>query len=82
MCEGGEQAMKFKLVIRKKGIVLYECIHEIADAESFGGAFASVWAHLEDQRMQKSTSIGELMEMMTESMLEELNGAEILIDKV
>ena len=32
--------------------------------------------------MQKSTSIGELMEVMTESMLEELNGAEIQIDKV
>ncbi len=74
--------MKIKLVIRKKGIVLYDGIHEITDAESFGGAFACVWAHLEDQRMQKSTSIGELMEVMTESMLEELNGAEILIDKV
>ena len=42
--------MKIKLVIRKKGIVLYDGVHEIADAESFGGAFASVWAHLEDRR--------------------------------
>lgn len=74
--------MKIKLVIRNRGIVLYECIHEIADAESFGRAFAGVWAHLEDLRMQKSTSIGELMEVMSESMLEELNGAEILIEKV
>ena len=74
--------MKIKLIIRKKGIALYEGIHEITDAESFGGAFAGVWARLEDQRMQKTTSIGELMEVISESMLEELNGAEILIEKV
>jgi hypothetical protein len=74
--------MKIKLVIRRKGIVLYEGVHEIADAESFGAAFAAAWAHLEDQRMQKTTSIGELMEMMSESLLGELSGAEIHIEKV
>lgn len=73
--------MKVKLVIRKKRSILYEGIHEITDAESFGAAFAAVWARIEDRRLQKSTSIGELMEMMSESLLGDLNEAEILIEK-
>ncbi|MFN3745312.1 MAG: hypothetical protein ACK4TL_11465 [Hyphomicrobiaceae bacterium] len=73
--------MKVKLVIRKKRAVLYDGVHEITDAESFGAAFAAVWARIEDRRLQKSTSIGELMEMMSESLLGDLNGAEILIEK-
>lgn len=37
---------------------------------------------LEDQRMQKSTSIGELTEVMTESMPVKPDGAEILIERI
>jgi hypothetical protein len=74
--------MKAKLVIKKKGVVLYEGVHEIADAESFGRAFADVWAQLQDRRLQKTTSIGALMEVLNEDVLEELNGAQIGLEKV
>ena len=75
--------MKIKLVIRKKkGIALYEGMHEIIDAESFGRAFADVWAQLQDRRLQKTTSIGALMEVLNDDVLEELDGAEIGLEKV
>ena len=74
--------MKTKLVIKKKGVALYEGMHEITDAESFGRAFADVWAQLQDRRLQKTTSIGALMEVLNEDMFEELDGAEIHLGNV
>ena len=74
--------MKAKLVIKKNGVILYEGVHEIADAESFGRAFADVWAQLQNRRLQKTTSIGALMEVLNEDVLEELDGAQIALGKV
>ena len=74
--------MKVKLIIRKrKGTPLYEGLHEITDAESFGRAFADVWARLQDQRLQKTTSIGALMETLNEDVIGELDGAQISLEK-
>jgi hypothetical protein len=69
--------MKVKLSIRKKGATLYEGVHRIADAEDFGRAFADVWTQLQDRRLQKTTSIGALMEVLNEDVVEELDGAQI-----
>jgi hypothetical protein len=75
--------MKIKLVIRrKKGVAVYEGVHEITDAESFGRAFADVWAQLQDRRLQKATSIGALMEVLNEDVIAELDGAEIGLEKI
>jgi hypothetical protein len=74
--------MKVELSIRKKGAKLYEGIHEITDAESFGRAFANAWAQLQDRRLQKTTSIGALMEILNEDVVEELNGAQIGFEKL
>jgi hypothetical protein len=74
--------MKIKLTIGRNGAALYEGIHEITDAESFGRAFTDVWAQLQDRRLQKATSIGALMEVLNDDMLEELNGAQIGLEKV
>jgi hypothetical protein len=74
--------MKVKLSIRKRGATLYEGAHEIADAESFGRAFADVWAQMQDRRLQKTTSIGALMEILNEDVVEELNGAQIGLEKL
>jgi len=73
--------MKFKLVVRKRGSILYEDVHVITDAESFGTAFTSVWARLQDRRLQRTTSIGELMEVLNEDVLDELDGAQIHLEK-
>lgn len=74
--------MKMKLTISRKGVALYEGVHEITDAESFGRAFADVWAQAQDRRLQKASSIGALMEVLNDDMLEELNGAQIGLEKV
>jgi hypothetical protein len=74
--------MKVKLSIRKKGVTLYEGVHDITGAEDFGRAFADVWAQLQDRRLQKTTSIGALMEILNEDVVEELNGAQIGFEKV
>jgi hypothetical protein len=74
--------MKVKLSIRKKGATLYEGVHEIIDAQSFGRAFADAWAQLQDRRLQKPTSIGALMEVLNEDVVEELNGAHIGLEKL
>jgi hypothetical protein len=73
--------MKVKLRIRK-GATLYEAVHTITDAESFGRAFADVWVQLHNRRLQKATSIGALMEVLNEDVVEELNGAEIRLEKL
>ena len=74
--------MKIKLIISKKGVALYEGVHEITDSESFGRAFSDVWAQLHDRRMQKTTSIGALMEALNEDVVEELDGAQLGLEKV
>jgi hypothetical protein len=75
--------MKVRLIIRaRNGIALYEGAHEIVDAESFGGAFADVWARVHDRQLQKSSSIGALMEEINEGVLEDLDSAIIDFQKV
>ena len=75
--------MKIKLIVRgRHGGIVYEGAHEIIDAESFGRAFAEVWAQLQDRRLQKTTSIGALMEVLNEAVADELDGAEIGLQKV
>lgn len=75
--------MKLELVVRRKdGTQLYEGVHEIVDAESFGRAFTDVWGQVHDRQLQKSTSIGALMETLNEGVLEELEGAVIGCKKV
>ncbi len=74
--------MKLKLSIGKKGGILYEGVHEVTDPESFGRACAQVWAQLQDRRLQKATSIGALMEVLNEDLVEELNGAQMSLVKL
>jgi hypothetical protein len=75
--------MKIELIIRQKsGGLLYEGRHDITDAQSFGQAFVDVWAKVQDQRLQKTTSIGDLMDVLNEDVVEELNGASIGIRRL
>jgi hypothetical protein len=74
---GQRSAMRLKLSLRKDGAVLYEGVHEVIDAETFGRAFASVWTQMQDRRLQKTTSIGALMEVLNEDLVAELNEAQI-----
>lgn len=73
--------MKLKLRIRKKGAPLYEAVHEIVDQESFAAAFANVWQSVRQKRLEATTSIGELMEVLNDEVLEDLTGAQFELSR-
>ena len=73
--------MRVKLEIVKAGSRLHEGVYEIDDTESFGAAWKDVWLKARERWMAKTTSIGDLMDSMHESVIDELNGAEIRLGK-
>jgi len=74
--------MRVKLEIVKAGSRLHEGVYEIDDTESFGAAWKDVWVKARERWMAKTTSIGDLMDSMHESVIDELNGAEIKLGKL
>jgi hypothetical protein len=74
--------MKVILRIKKKGALLYEGEHQIADQETFAAAFAKVWQGVRQKRLEATTSIGELMEIINDEVLDQLHGAEIDVERV
>jgi hypothetical protein len=74
--------MKVKLEIVKAGTRLHEGVYEIDDTESFGAAWQDVWVKARERWIAKTTSIGELMDSMHGSVIDELNGAEIKLRKL
>ena len=79
---GEEADMRVRLTIRKAGAMLYEAEREIVDAKSFSEAFASAWTEMRQQRLDHTTSIGDLMDAMGENELNELDGAEFTIRRI
>lgn len=73
--------MRIRLCIKKHGGLLYEGVHEIIDQESFGAAFTDVWRAVRERQLEKTTSIGELMDILNDETLEQLQGAEIAIER-
>jgi len=73
--------MRVKLEIVKAGSRLHEGVYEIDDTESFGAAWKDVWVKARERWMARTTSIGDLMDSMHESVIDELNGTEIRLGK-
>jgi len=73
--------MKVKLRIKKKGTLLYEGEHEIIDQDSFAAAFAKVWQGVRQKRLEATTSVGELMDIINDQVIDQLHGAEISIER-
>jgi hypothetical protein len=74
--------MRVKLEIVKAGSHLHEGVYEVDDTESFGAAWKDVWVKARERWMAKTTSIGDLMDSMHESVIDELNGAEIKLGRL
>jgi hypothetical protein len=74
--------MRVKLEIVKAGSRLHEGVYEIDDTESFGAAWKDVWVKARERWMAKTTSIGDLMDSMHESVIDELSGAEIKLGRL
>jgi len=74
--------MKVKLEITKAGKCLHQGVYEIDDTDTFGAAWKDIWVKARERWMANTTSIGQLMDSMHESVIEELNGAEIKMSKL
>ncbi len=74
--------MRVKLEVTKAGRRLHEGTYEIDDNVSFGAACADLWVQIREQCAAKATSIGALMDSMNESVLDELDGAEIRLKEI
>jgi hypothetical protein len=74
--------MKVKLEITKAGRRLHEGVYEVDDNATFGAACADAWVKIREQCAAKATSIGALMDSMHESVLDELDGAQIKLRKL
>ena len=74
--------MRVRFEVSKAGRRLHEGIYEIDDNASFGAACADVWVGVRDQCAARATSIGALMDAMHDSVIDELNGAEIRLQKL
>lgn len=69
--------MRARLRITKNDSLLYEGIHDIADAESFGSACSNAWNSVVERKFSDASSIGALQESLGENMLRELDNIKI-----
>jgi len=74
--------MKIKLRIHKRHETLLERMCDVFDAETFGQACADAFAELRSQELERSTSVGAMMDMLNMNVLEVLDGASITLSKV
>lgn len=74
--------MKVRLEVIKAGKRLHEGVYEIDDNEGFAEAWKDVWVKARERWMAKTTSIGQLMDSMHGSVIDELNGAEIKLSRL
>jgi len=74
--------MKVKLEVTKAGKRLHEATYEVDDHASFGAACADIWTKLHERCVASATSIGDLMDTMHESVIDELDDAQIKLKKL
>jgi hypothetical protein len=73
--------MKLKIEIIKAGRRLHDDTYEVDDSATFGAAWADAWVKIREQCAAKATSIGALMDSMHESVVDELEGAQIRLSR-
>jgi len=74
--------MKVKLSIQRRGSSLFEGTYDVTDSDSFGRACADAWEQIRTRRLDKATSVGALIDIMHQNVLDELQGAEITLSKI
>jgi hypothetical protein len=74
--------MKLRIEIIKAGRCLHQGIYEVDDSATFGAACADIWVKIRDQCAAKAASIGALMDTIHESVVDELDGAQIKLNRV
>lgn len=74
--------MKVRFELVKEGKRLHQAVYELDDTESFAAAWKDVWIKARERWMTKTTSIGDLMDSIHESVVDELDGAQIKLEKL
>jgi hypothetical protein len=74
--------MKVRIKLTKQEELVYEGVHTTTDADEFGAAFKAVWDNLHARRMERSTSIGELMSRISEDVLDDIDGSTITVERL
>ncbi len=74
--------MKVELRIRRNGSSLFNGTYDVTDPESFGKACADAWTQLRTRRLDQASSVGALMDLLNQNVLDELQDAEITLRKV
>ncbi len=74
--------MKVRFELTKAGKRLHQAVYDIDDTDSFGAAWKDVWVKARERSMAKPSSIGALMDTMQETVIDELNGAEIKLTRL
>ena len=74
--------MKVLLSVTKEGRSLYAGTYDIVDADSFGKACADAWSKLTQQQLHHHSSVGALMEHLESSLLDQLDGVHISVERV
>jgi len=74
--------MKILIKLIKNGSPIYEGVHIVTGAQDFGEAFMAVWDALHTSRLERTTSVGELMSVISEDVLDDINGSSVLIERL
>ena len=73
--------MNMRLELRKAETVLVNEAFAISDADSFAKACSELWTRVEQRCLDRTTNVGELMDIAGENVARELDGAELRISK-
>ena len=63
-------------------MILHDQGYDISDAKGFGKACAQAWTQLREQRLDRATSIGALLENLNYQLLDEFDGATLNLRKL
>ena len=73
--------MKLKLTATRGATPLYEGIHDIRDAASFGNACAELWANLAQRNASTAPNVGALYEALGDNLVPDLRQVQVRFEQ-
>jgi hypothetical protein len=73
--------MRVRLEIRKDREKLFDKVYNVSDGDGFGAACADAWQRLRTKELERTTSVGAMMDMLDASVLDVLDGAVISVSR-
>ena len=73
--------MRIRLEVRKGHENLFRKTYAVSGADGFGAACADAWQQLRTKELERTTSVGAMMDMLDASVLDVLDGAVIAVSR-